>query len=782
MINIKAQVMALIMILFLVPLTKIHAMEADEAIEAVKKLREILAYEPGAPTGTEISAADIEQRKAEIRAEITAILQSTREPYSSDNIDVQDYIPSKGVLVVKDTKTGITRRITMSAAEGTDVTLNPGNYHLEAWRELDENFAWKYHTWTLKGDRYVYPEEPELEIINNIPDTEPLTGGPDQTDIKVYQIARDEPAQEAIEAFESRDFSASLDYFEAAVEQDEEAEPEYYYWIALNYIALGEDYRPTALRWLKRYLDSGNATYAEEAARQYLILSGQDMIFTYSRVQRFPARLATPNGERHFVVSPDLEWLYFSAYSKSNPDQLDIWRSRRINNEWDNPSPVSELNTARDEALCSFSNGGALAWLMGKYDAGKSDYDIHTSVWGLGGWQYPQPAETLSSPGQDIDPWVWDDKLIFFSSNRGGGAGGFDLYYSRWQNGAWSAPANLAALNTAYNETAPFLDWDGRTLYYCSDAPSGLGGSDIYSVVILDPGLTSWSLPTNLGTPVNSYFNEYRYYHRYNSNEAMIISDRGESAVPNMYYSYFELPQRGGYYLRGANGQPVWTWHTDEISPLTGTKPVYRIKLPDLALFGKVADTKGKPIATGFTVFWIEGGSDRRTIVRSKADGTYSVTLPRADYYTLECGLDGYHRYMDVITPFADEYEKEHDLILSPLEIDKPIVLDNIYFVFDSHEILERSEPSLYNTYLTLLDNPGIKVEIAGHTSNEGSDKYNLKLSKERAQAVVDFLVKQKIDPTRLKAVGYGENKPLNDNSTEEKREVNRRVEFTVIK
>lgn len=623
--NIKAQAIALILIIVLAPLAKAQCLTSDEAIAEVTRLRQILAYEPGVPSGIEISATDIEQRKAEIRAEIAAILQSTREPYWGYNIDVKDYIPSKGLLEVKDTNTGITRRIIISEEKGKDVTRNPDNYHLEAWRELDENFVWKYHTWTLKGDMMVYPEEPELEIINNIPYTEPLTGGPDQADINIYQIARDEPAQEAIEAFENRDFSASLDYFETAVERDEDAESEYYYWIALSYISLGEDYRQTALRWLKRYLDSGNATYAEEAARQYLILRGQDKLFTENRVQKFPSRLATPYGESHFVVSPDQAWLYFSAFS--NDSQLNIWRSRRINNEWDSPTQVRELNTRSDEALCSFSSSGDLAWLMGKYSDGKRDYDIYTSAWGPGGWQYPQPVDILSSPAHDIDPWVWNDRLVFFSSNREGGAGGYDLYYSLFESGAWSKPVNLA-LNTAYNETAPFLDWDGRTLYYCSDAPNGLGGSDIYSVVILDPGLNSWSLPTNLGTPVNSYFHEYRYYHRYNSNEAMIISDRDKSGVPSMYYSYFQLPQRSGYYSRGASGQPVWTWHTDEISPLTGTKPVYRVKLPDLLLQGEVTDTKGKPISTDFIVGWIDEGSTRRTIVRSKTDGSYSVILP----------------------------------------------------------------------------------------------------------------------------------------------------------
>lgn len=135
----------------------------------------------------------------------------------------------------------------------------------------------------------------------------------------------------------------------------------------------------------------------------------------------------------------------------------------------------------------------------------------------------------------------------------------------------------------------------------------------------------------------------------------------------------------------------------------------------------------------------------------------------------MECGLDGYHRYLDVITPFADDYDKTHDLVLSPLEIDKPIIMENIFFAFDSDEILKRSEPSLFNTYWTLVDNPEIKVEIAGHTSNEGTTKYNQKLSEKRAKAVVAFLMKNGIDPERLKARGYGESKPLNDNSTEEK-------------
>ena len=134
-----------------------------------------------------------------------------------------------------------------------------------------------------------------------------------------------------------------------------------------------------------------------------------------------------------------------------------------------------------------------------------------------------------------------------------------------------------------------------------------------------------------------------------------------------------------------------------------------------------------------------------------------------------------------MLTPGAGETTLRHDIALSKLETQASVILNNIFFAYDSAEILPASQPSLDNAVNTLLDNPGIRVEISGHTSNEGSDDYNLDLSLQRAKSVVQYLIQRGTPADRLTWKGYGETKPLNDNSNEALKQQNRRVEFKVL-
>lgn len=107
--------------------------------------------------------------------------------------------------------------------------------------------------------------------------------------------------------------------------------------------------------------------------------------------------------------------------------------------------------------------------------------------------------------------------------------------------------------------------------------------------------------------------------------------------------------------------------------------------------------------------------------------------------------------------------------------------LDNVQFEFDKATLLPGYEKELDKLVDVMTDYPFLRAEIEGHTDDQGSDPYNLKLSDDRAKAVVDYLVKKKIDTDRLTWKGYGETKPLKPNTSEENRALNRRVEFRVV-
>lgn len=116
-----------------------------------------------------------------------------------------------------------------------------------------------------------------------------------------------------------------------------------------------------------------------------------------------------------------------------------------------------------------------------------------------------------------------------------------------------------------------------------------------------------------------------------------------------------------------------------------------------------------------------------------------------------------------------------------PIAVGSTIVLKDIYFEFDKNTLLQQSYKELVRLIDLLRDNPKMKIEIQGHTDNQGSASYNQRLSEQRAKAVVDYLVGHGIEAKRLSYKGYGKESPIADNATEEGRATNRRVAFKVI-
>lgn len=626
-------------------------------------------------------------------------------------------------------------------------------------------------SWT-KDNKYLIFEESGL-YRTGLPYT-PQT--PTLNLIDSYNFEEDAYAQNAIAAFEASNDPADLKYFEREISKGnpdlaKEPRTQYYYWVFMRYLALGDP--KTALLWLNLYLESGDETYRDESENYLSILENQDKIFVQISIEPLPERLSSPYGEKNFAVSPDGQWLYFSAMTSDNPQQADIFRAPRINSQWGIPARVAELSTKEEEALCSFSMDGSKAWLSGKYSPGKADFDIYTSDLIVSQWQAPTPVAALNSAGQDLDPWVYEDSLMFFSSNRAGGFGGYDLYLSRFRNGAWTSPVNLgAAVNTPSDENAPFLDWSGKNLFYSSNAPVGLGGADLYRVAVLNGEPMEVSQPQNLGVPINSRHNELRYIRLKNSTESLVISDRGKQKKPNMYLAYTEYPEREGYYVKMTNGSLQWNW-------LAQTSQ--RSAAAEIELNGKVSGLSTIDAGTRIGISYIKDGEQHRFWAVVEPNGQYQATLPVAAPYTIELSAPGYYRHYYVLNANVGETTLQHDIVMSKLETQASVILNNIFFAYDSDEILPTSRPSLDNAVNTLLDNPGICVEISGHTSTEGSDDYNLELSRKRAKAVVEYLIRRGISAERLSWKGYGETKPLNDNSTDELKQKNRRVEFKVL-
>jgi OmpA-OmpF porin, OOP family len=196
---------------------------------------------------------------------------------------------------------------------------------------------------------------------------------------------------------------------------------------------------------------------------------------------------------------------------------------------------------------------------------------------------------------------------------------------------------------------------------------------------------------------------------------------------------------------------------------------------------GKIADAKTQQgIAAELDVYF-----DNDFIlddVQLTHDGMFSENLVKRGWYIIEIKAQGYLNHSDTLW-VTDEHRKqiERNYLLTPIEIGLIVELKNIYFHFGTTTLKPDSYASLDIIVAFFKNNPGITFEIAGHTDDEGAEDYNMMLSQGRAQSIVDYLIKQGIDSSRLVARGYGESKPIDSGITKAAKARNRRVEFRVV-
>ena len=128
-------------------------------------------------------------------------------------------------------------------------------------------------------------------------------------------------------------------------------------------------------------------------------------------------------------------------------------------------------------------------------------------------------------------------------------------------------------------------------------------------------------------------------------------------------------------------------------------------------------------------------------------------------------------------------YKEIHkDLYLVPIEIGQVVRLNNVFFDFDKWDLRPESFVELDRVVKLLEENPAIEIEMSAHTDSYGSDEYNFKLSDNRARSVMEYIISKGISPSRITSHGYGETKPVAPNDTPENRQLNRRVEFKILK
>lgn len=256
----------------------------------------------------------------------------------------------------------------------------------------------------------------------------------------------------------------------------------------------------------------------------------------------------------------------------------------------------------------------------------------------------------------------------------------------------------------------------------------------------------------------------------------------------NFYGDYQkELPDIGRYKITVSKKgfYPV----TEIIEVLDGPEPIelkkdFKLSPKERAivLTGTIYNIKTDATVVGKIEYTSPSGA--KGTIQSNQQGKYKIELPEPGLYKLYTAVESYMANNDTTTVFVPFEDKtfQKDILLTPIEVGASVRLNEIYFDFNKATLRPESFPELKRVLEFMDFNKTVVVEISGHTDDRGSDEYNLDLSARRAQSVVDYLIEHGVDKSRLEAQGYGESKPSVDNDTDENRQFNRRVEFTILK
>lgn len=482
--------------------------------------------------------------------------------------------------------------------------------------------------------------------------------------------------------------------------------------------------------------------------------------------ERVSENVNSPFRETAPVFSPDNQTLYFTrAEHPENQggidDPMDIWFSKYnpSNGTWSVAQNIgSPLNTAGSNYMTAVkANRNDIVAVLG--NTYKRDGSMRTGVSvtsrpasaGEDAWEAPASFKITDDYNfSDRADFTLSDnrRVLIYSAQRNEGKGDRDLWVSFLQeNGNFSKPVNLGSMvNTACEETSPFLAPDMKTLYFASCGFAGYGGMDLYMSKRLDDSWTNWTTPVNLGPLVNT------------SEDEMYMSMTSDGQI------YFSRGDKNG-----------------DMDILRATTPLFKTPPHEVRIIGKVYDNETKDPIVGRIQYF----DDKNNLVGStmtNESGYYQMFLDAERVYRYQIEVNCFENFtasLDLNIP------KDSTLALVDAYL-KPIYLDSsqdlaVFFDLNSSKLrMSESSQQLDLLFNFLRANPGVSIDISGHTCTIGTEKYNLKLSRDRAAAVRSEMVRRGIDGNRIQSDGFGFSKPRASNDTEAGREQNRRVEFTI--
>jgi outer membrane protein OmpA-like peptidoglycan-associated protein len=457
------------------------------------------------------------------------------------------------------------------------------------------------------------------------------------------------------------------------------------------------------------------------------------------------------------------------TYAWNNLPYLDLYSATLTDdNKLENITPFTDaINTESHESNATFSRDGKTMYFnRTNKTRNKTDEEriAHIKIYKAelvdGNWTNVTALPFTSNKYSTEHPSLSKDgKTLYFASDMPGGMGGFDIYkVAVNEDGTYGEPKNLGAtINTKHREQFPFIS-NLDVLYFASDDHQGYGGLDVFRSNMVNG---NFDKPVNLGSSINSSLDDFAYVIREKDNKGFVSSNK--SGHDRLYGFAREENMLTKYLVEGI-----------------------------------VQDKNSKELLAGslVTLFDETGTVIQDSIVGSKADylfkiepnkkytirGTRKAYIPQDVEFSTDSEGKVQHNIYLTLESYADAEERVKENEKGDVQIE----LDKIYFDFDKSNIRTDAATTL-DVLVDLMNKyPDMEVEVSAHTDARGKDQYNLELSKKRAASTLEYLVSKGIDRSRLKSIGYGEMQPLNKCDKEgicedEEYDINRRCEFTII-
>lgn len=477
-------------------------------------------------------------------------------------------------------------------------------------------------------------------------------------------------------------------------------------------------------------------------------------------IEVFDTTINTENDEYWPFPSADDSTIYFTRLlqpDSGHPFER-LFYSKRTENGWQTAQQLSigDVQEVNEGTISMTANENLLFFTACGRSDGFGSCDIFYMFKNKGQWFGPVNA------GENVNTAFWDAQpsvsatgdLLFWTSNRGGTIGKQDLWYCTIKRNKAGYPEFGEALNagtgvnTTENDFSPFIHADKQTLYFASTGHYGMGKNDLF-VSRLDSG--QWGRARNIGYPINSIHDDDGLVVSPTAHLALFSSNRTTSVRQSKDLYHFNIP---------ADAKPNTMGYLKGyvFNSVTHEKINAQVELSKLT-------TTEKQV--------IECDKEKGYLTVIEAGYTYALnaTMP---------GFLFYSRHFDYKNPETFSNATIENIFLEPIKLDATVILNNIFFEFDSYEINPKSEAELMKVVEFMTLNSSVKIEVSGHTDTVGNEQYNLQLSEKRAKSIALYLSKH-IEASRIEHVGYGAQKPVANNDTEEGRSKNRRSELKII-